>query len=59
KNNETITMAGMTLDEIVEYESKVPGLGDVPLIRWLFREESEKKGEREMLIFITPKIIGQ
>lgn len=59
KHNETITLAGMTLDEIVEYESKVPGLGDVPFIRWLFREETEKKGEREMLIFITPKIIGQ
>ncbi len=59
KHNQTITMAGMTLDEIVEYESKVPGLGNIPLIRWLFREESEKKGEREMLIFITPKIIGQ
>ena len=59
KHNETITMAGMTLDEIMEYESKVPGLGDIPLLRWLFREEVEKKGEREMLIFITPKIIGQ
>lgn len=59
KHNETITLAGMTLDEIVEYESKVPGLGDVPLLRWLFREEVEKKGEREMLIFITPRIIGQ
>ena len=59
KHDETITLAGMTLDEIVEYESKVPGLGDVPFLRWLFREEVEKKGEREMLIFITPRIIGQ
>ena len=59
KHNQTITIAGMTLDEIVEFESKVPVLGDMPLLRWLFREESEKKGEREMLIFITPKIIGQ
>jgi len=59
KHNQTITMAAMTLDEISEYKSKVPVLGDIPLIRWLFREESNKKGEREMLIFITPKIIGQ
>ncbi len=59
EDDETITMAGMTLDEIVEYESQVPGLGDVPLLRWLFREEVEKQGEREMLIFITPKIISQ
>jgi len=59
KSGETITMAGMTLDEIVEFENKVPGLGDIPLVRWLFREETEKKGEREMLILITPKIIEQ
>ena len=59
KSGETITMAGMTLDEVVEFENKVPGLGDIPLIRWLFREETEKKGEREMLILITPKIIEQ
>ena len=59
KSGETITMAGMTLDEVVEFENKVPGLGDIPLVRWLFREETEKKGEREMLILITPKIIEQ
>jgi type IV pilus assembly protein PilQ len=59
KSGETITMAGMTLDEVVNYENKVPGLGDIPLIRWLFREETERKGEREMLILITPKIIEQ
>jgi len=59
KSGETITMAGMTLDEVVEFENKVPGLGDIPLIRWLFREETEKKGKREMLILITPKIIEQ
>ena len=59
KSGETITMAGMTLDEVVEYENKVPGLGDIPLIRWLFKEERNQKGQREMLIFITPKIINQ
>ncbi|MFW6409752.1 MAG: hypothetical protein ACOCZR_01805 [Halanaerobiales bacterium] len=59
KHNETITMAGMTLDEVIEYETKVPALGDIPLLRWLFREEIQKKGEREMLIFITPKILGK
>lgn len=59
KSGETITMAGMTLDEIVEFENKVPGLGDIPLVRWLFREETDKKGEREMMVLITPKIIEQ
>ncbi|MBS3793239.1 type IV pilus secretin PilQ, partial [Candidatus Bipolaricaulota bacterium] len=59
KDGETITMAGMTLDEVMEYESTVPILGDIPLLRWLFRKETKKKGEREMLVLITPKIINK
>ncbi|MFP4136603.1 MAG: PKD domain-containing protein [Candidatus Acetothermia bacterium] len=59
KDGETITMAGMTLDEVMEYESTVPILGDIPLLRWLFRKETKKKGEREMLVLITPKIISK
>ncbi len=57
ESGETVTMAGMTLDEVVEYESRVPILGDIPLIRWLFREETTTEGEREMLVMITPEII--
>lgn len=57
-SGETITMAGMTLDEVMEYESAVPVLGDIPLVRWMFREEVEREGEREMLVFITPEIVN-
>ena len=59
KSGKTVTMAGMTLDEVMEYESTVPILGDIPLLRWLFRKETQKKGEREMLVLITPKIINK
>ncbi|MGM0438346.1 MAG: type II secretion system protein GspD [Bacillota bacterium] len=57
KNAKTMTLAGMTLDEIVKYESQIPVLGDIPLVRWLFRSKTKEKGERELLIFITPEII--
>lgn len=59
KSGETVTMAGMTLDKVMEFESKVPLLGDLPLLRWLFSEESEKESERELLVFITPRIISE
>lgn len=55
---ETITMAGMTLNEVMDYESAVPLLGDIPLVRWLFREETESQGERELLVLITPRLIS-
>ena len=57
-SGETITIAGMTLDEMSEYVSSVPLLGDMPFMRWFFREETEKRGERELLVFITPQIIS-
>ena len=56
---ETITMAGMTLNEVMDYESSVPLLGDIPLVRWLFREETESQGERELLVLITPRLISE
>ena len=58
KTGETITIAGMTLEEEAKLKSKVPILGSVPILGWLFRKETETKAERELLIFITPEIIG-
>jgi len=57
KNAETISLAGMTIDERLEFDSGVPILRNIPLVRWLFGSSSEKTGERELLIFITPEII--
>ena len=58
QNGKTMTLAGMTLDEVVKYESQIPVLGDIPLVRWLFKNKTKEKGKRELLIFITPKIIS-
>lgn len=57
KEGETLNLAGMTLDEVISYENQVPLLGDIPLLRWLFRSKSVEKGERELLIFLTPEIV--
>ena len=58
KNNETLVMAGMTIENRRENVRKVPILGDIPLIRWLFRQESKEVAERELFIFITTEIIN-
>jgi type IV pilus assembly protein PilQ len=54
---ETLVMAGMTIENRRTNVSKVPILGDIPLIRWLFRREETEDSERELLIFITTEII--
>ncbi|MFP4661301.1 MAG: secretin and TonB N-terminal domain-containing protein [Halanaerobiales bacterium] len=58
RNGETIVMAGLTIDDQMSQERKVPILGEIPLIRWFFRQVEEKDAERELFIFITPEIIS-
>ncbi len=57
RNGETLNLAGMTLGRETEFSSVVPILGDIPVIRWLFRQETERESERELIIFITPEIV--
>ena len=59
KNGETLLIGGMIFDTEEEKISKLPILGDLPLIKNLFRYSSSKKEQRELLIFITPTIISQ
>jgi len=57
EDGEQLTLGGMTLSRETEFTSAVPILGSVPLIRWLFRQETERESERELIIFLTPEIV--
>ncbi len=59
KNGETLLIGGMIFDTEDEKISKVPILGDLPLIKNIFRYSSSNKEQKELLIFITPTIISQ
>ena len=41
----------------VENGDRTPGLGQVPLLKWLFKREQVSDQSTELLIFITPRII--
>jgi type II secretory pathway component GspD/PulD (secretin) len=56
KDGQTAVLAGMTLQEEGDQTRKVPILGDIPIIRWLFRSDAERAAEKELLIFVTPVI---
>ncbi len=56
-NGETLLIGGLIFDSADERNSKVPLLGDLPLIRRFFNYGSKDKEQRELLIFITPTII--
>lgn len=56
QDGQTAVLAGMTLQESGDQTKKVPILGDIPIIRWLFRTETTRVGDKELLIFVTPVI---
>ena len=57
KNGETVVIGGLINDTQNDDVFKVPILGDIPLIGILFRKKSVLRTRKELLIFVTPKII--
>jgi len=58
-DGDTVVIGGLVRDTIKESTSKIPVLGDIPVLGWLFRSRSNQSSKSNMLIFITPKIIRQ
>ena len=56
-NGQTLVLGGIFQSEEVTGDEKVPVLGDLPLVGHLFKKQMRSKEKREILIFITPKII--
>jgi len=57
KDGETQVLGGLINDEDRKSASKVPGLGDLPLIGRLFASHNDNKTKTEIILFITPHII--
>lgn len=56
-NGDTAVIGGLIRDEDSELTKKVPLLGDLPLLGWLFKGKEVTKNKINMLVFLTPKII--
>lgn len=57
KDAETIVLGGLISDSVSNVVSKVPLLGDIPILGWLFKKKSLQRTRTELLIFVTPKIL--
>jgi type IV pilus assembly protein PilQ len=55
-DGQTTVIGGIYTGENHNNNDRVPGLGSVPLIKWLFRRDSVSDENSELLIFITPRI---
>ena len=58
-NGETIVLGGVYEQTKTNSVTRVPFLGEIPLIGFLFRSKSEQDDKSELLIFVTPKIVKQ
>lgn len=55
----TLVMGGLIQDEIINGNTKVPVLGDIPGLGFIFRHDSKERSRQNLTIFITPTIIQQ
>ncbi len=59
KNGDTIVIGGLIHDSITNQVGKIPVLGDLPVIGWLFKNVHKVHTRNELLIFVTPQIMTE
>ncbi len=53
----TLVMGGLTSEKVEAFEDRVPLLGSMPLVGRLFRNEGERAIKRNLMMFVTAKIV--
>ena len=56
-SGETVVLGGLAQNSVTKSTTKVPLLGDIPLLGWLFRHETDEKVRNEIIVFLTPRVI--
>ena len=59
ENGGTVVIGGVYIQEKRDFNDKVPFLGDIPLLGYLFRSSAKLENKNELLVFITPKIMSE
>jgi len=57
KSGNTLAIGGLMRQDVSDNYTKVPLMGDVPLVGQFFRSKSLNKTKRDLLIFLTPTIV--
>lgn len=59
KNGQTVVLGGLLTSREVDQTRKVPLLGDIPVLGWLFTSRTKSKNTTDLVIFITPTILAE
>ncbi len=57
RDGQTLLLAGIIQDQDRSLVTKIPVLGDIPLLGRLFRRESNQRQRNELVVMVTPKIV--
>lgn len=58
ENGGTVVIGGVFVTKTEDTVEKVPLLGDIPFLGWLFKYKIDSGARRELLVFITPRVIS-
>ena len=58
-NGETLVLGGIYEQTVRDDVERVPFFGELPLVDWMFKNTAKVNDRRELLIFVTPKIIKE
>jgi general secretion pathway protein D len=56
-DGQTVVLGGLIREDLQKIDDKVPFLGDIPLVGRLFRSKTTVRTKRNLLIFVTPRLI--
>ena len=57
RDGETIVIGGLISDSFQDTISKIPFLGDIPILGWLFKKKTKQRVRAELLIFVTTRLL--
>ncbi len=56
-DGQTVVMGGLIREEMTTIKDKIPILGDIPLLGWLFRSDGSYSRKKNLLIFVTARLV--
>jgi pilus assembly protein CpaC len=57
RDGQTFAIAGLLNNTAADTMRKIPGIGDIPILGWLFKSRAIQKNQTELVVMITPQII--
>jgi len=58
RNGQTFAVAGLMNNQLSSSLQKIPGIGDIPILGELFKSRAANKAQTELVVMITPQILG-